>query len=235
MRGHMRELDLSFVFPSSVSYSDLTDLLDVIDGVDWSEVPIEQARRVTRRHDVSPGRTANSGDFIWYDPWNKLFATVVTARANTSLLRVYDEYLPTHFFFVEKAHVVNRIENSRFILVTVPVAGVSVVANFDARVEDPPLGEPALTAGVLELYIVFQFLMQAGIPSEGVSTMSEAVSVARVASRASLPSVTPLDLFKHDSPARASVVDGSEVNECLLLVSTYCLSCLIFVPLWNSF
>lgn len=74
---------------SSVNYSELTDLLDLIDGVDWSEVPVEQALRGTRRHDASPGRTANAGDFIWYDPWNKSFSTAVTDRAHTSLLRCY--------------------------------------------------------------------------------------------------------------------------------------------------
>lgn len=44
VRQYMRELDLSFVLGFSMNESILGDLIYVIDGIDWDEVPVSQAR-----------------------------------------------------------------------------------------------------------------------------------------------------------------------------------------------
>lgn len=65
VRKFIRELDFSYVLGSDVNQRELCELLDVVDGVDWSEVPVSQARRGTHRIDASPGSTANDGDLVW--------------------------------------------------------------------------------------------------------------------------------------------------------------------------
>lgn len=44
-----------------------------MDHMNWDQIPAEQHQRYTtrRQRDYSPGRTANAGDFIWYDPWTR--------------------------------------------------------------------------------------------------------------------------------------------------------------------
>ena len=47
---------------------DLRKFVAIIESVDWSAVPAHQSqRRGSRRPNLSPGRSADSGDFVWVD------------------------------------------------------------------------------------------------------------------------------------------------------------------------
>lgn len=52
-------------------HRDLQLYLARIERTNWSQVPLSQSSRSSRtssHHDCSPGRTGNSGDFLWIDP-----------------------------------------------------------------------------------------------------------------------------------------------------------------------
>lgn len=76
-RQYARSLDLSLVLGSRANQEDLRHLLDVMDQVNWEQVPAEQQQRGERQRQLeySPGRTANAGDFVWYDPWTRQHLT----------------------------------------------------------------------------------------------------------------------------------------------------------------
>lgn len=56
VRQHIRSRDLYFVLGSNFNYTELIELIDVSDGVDWAEVSIEKAHRGSSRDEFSPGR-----------------------------------------------------------------------------------------------------------------------------------------------------------------------------------
>lgn len=57
----MRSIDFSIVLGSVVSHRQILDLFDVFDDMDWSKVPLFQARGLTPHNDPPSGRTANHG------------------------------------------------------------------------------------------------------------------------------------------------------------------------------
>lgn len=84
VRGNMRDLTLKFVFESDIYYRELLDLIEVVNGLDWSKFPISQARRGTRCFDASPGRTGSIRNFVWYYPYNSEFVDTNTTRDRSS-------------------------------------------------------------------------------------------------------------------------------------------------------
>lgn len=69
-------MDLSVPLGSSSNYEEVRHLIDLISSIEWSQVPAEQSSRGTLRVDLAPGRTApNSGDYVFYDPWEERFMT----------------------------------------------------------------------------------------------------------------------------------------------------------------
>lgn len=80
VRSDMRDLNLSFILRSDINYRELLDLVNVVDGFDWSKVPISKTLRGTIRVDSSLCRTGDSGDFVWYDPYTSELFDARTAR-----------------------------------------------------------------------------------------------------------------------------------------------------------
>lgn len=64
-REYISSIYFSFVLGSVVSHSELLDLIYVFYDVDWSKVPVCNARRGTSFNDASPNITTNSGDVVW--------------------------------------------------------------------------------------------------------------------------------------------------------------------------
>lgn len=84
------------------------DLIDVIDVIYWSEVTFCQACRGTRWNDASTGRTANAGEFVWYEPYSRAVIGSVVARQGSRVVRIYADDLPTGFVFVDNADISHR-------------------------------------------------------------------------------------------------------------------------------
>lgn len=66
--------------------------------VDWADVPVEQARRGSRRDEFYPRLFNPSGDFIWYEPYLKDFPSAFEALDGTLTFSTYDRGLPTGVF-----------------------------------------------------------------------------------------------------------------------------------------
>ncbi|CAN8075293.1 unnamed protein product [Agarophyton chilense] len=81
-RRYARQLNLSLVLGFRAKYDEFLLLVDLIDSTDWHGIPLEQSARGTRvRHqDHLPGRTANAGDFVLYNPWTGQIITFDQAR-----------------------------------------------------------------------------------------------------------------------------------------------------------
>lgn len=52
MREYISAIGFSFVLGSVINLRELLDLIYLVDEIDWSEVPLCQARRGTRRNDT---------------------------------------------------------------------------------------------------------------------------------------------------------------------------------------
>lgn len=85
----MRDLSLAFVLGSDINYRDLIDLVEVVEGVDWFEVPMSQACHGTHRVDASSVHTCNSGLFVWYDPYTNAFIHARTERDHSRTSHPY--------------------------------------------------------------------------------------------------------------------------------------------------
>ena len=77
----MKSLSLGSVLGNPHNAEDMLDLLEVVEQTNWEEVPIAQSRRSTMANIRSPGRNANSGDFIYFDPWKREVITAEQAQA----------------------------------------------------------------------------------------------------------------------------------------------------------
>lgn len=102
----MRDINLAFVLGSDINYRELIDLVDVVDGVDWSEVPLSQALRGTRRVDSLPSRTGNGGDLVWYDSYTSSFIDARTAGDLSHTSPPYEDDLPAGFVFIIDDNIV---------------------------------------------------------------------------------------------------------------------------------
>lgn len=74
---------------SEVNHRELLDLIDVVDRIDWSEVPINQARRGTSRDYRSTGRSDKAGDFVGFDPYTRTIVYSVTAGVSSFTASVW--------------------------------------------------------------------------------------------------------------------------------------------------
>lgn len=172
VRELAREIDISFVLGSDVNHRKLLDLLDVVDRVDWSEVPISQARQGTRRDDRSPGSSEKARDFVWYDPYTRAVVESVTARDSSHLTRPFGGDLPKGFVLVSDDSVVRRISDSSVVFPTITVSpgtSLDVVMEPETLPVVAPSVDPAFVA-------VRYFLAQRGVPIYGMVSIAEAMA-----------------------------------------------------------
>lgn len=95
-------IDLSFVLGSNRNYAELLKLADVVKAINWAAVPASQAHRGSRQVDHSPGRSAPSGDFIWYEPWGRGPCSMAEAREATRYRGLTPLGYPDRFEFVRE-------------------------------------------------------------------------------------------------------------------------------------
>lgn len=123
VRPYMRELYLTFVLGSSVKSSQLVDLIDLLGGIDWCEVPASQACRGSRCNNFSPGLSSNASNYVWYDPLLRALVDERTVRSRASIYRVHEADLSPGFFFVEDSCVDHQVANLGNKLIVTVVSG----------------------------------------------------------------------------------------------------------------
>lgn len=69
--NYMPELDVSFMLGSAFNYAELLELLNAVDGIEWMDLPVFQARTGSRIQDASSGLFFTGGNFLWYEPYLK--------------------------------------------------------------------------------------------------------------------------------------------------------------------
>ncbi|PXF40140.1 hypothetical protein BWQ96_10156 [Gracilariopsis chorda] len=91
VRQSIRHLDQSEVLGSVRNAREATQMVDLIDQIDWDRVPANQVSDGVRRPtDRSPGRDTNAGDFVYFDPWK----WEVISAAEAGERRREDRYIP---------------------------------------------------------------------------------------------------------------------------------------------
>lgn len=181
--------------------SQSNDLIDVVDGIDWVEVPASKAGRVSRRNGHSPGHSTSSGDYVWYDPFLVVLIDQSTTRSLTAAVRIHDPDLPHVFVLFYDSIVSQRLENLGNTTIVSSVAALSLFVVDDSMYE-VPTPVPAVHIVAVELKTVSAFLESAGVPSEGVAEMDEAVpKLASVVSSHSIGSNTTVSADVLDSSA----------------------------------
>ena len=71
VRYWIRHINLDVVLGSPGNYAELRHLLDKIDDVNWDAVNVRNQQRGAGQRDRSPiSKSAVSGDYVNYDPWN---------------------------------------------------------------------------------------------------------------------------------------------------------------------
>ncbi|PXF41657.1 hypothetical protein BWQ96_08668 [Gracilariopsis chorda] len=108
-REYARNLDLSLVLGSRANQEDFRHLMNVMDQINWDLVPADQAARGnrSRQREYSPGRTADAGDFVWYDPWTRQHLTSEQAPYLRQNPRAQPATQPTGYIFEPYAAVMD--------------------------------------------------------------------------------------------------------------------------------
>ena len=81
LRYHIEKLDISVSLGGEYNDRELKFLIGVIRATTWSAVPNHWHSRSRRRKKLSPGRTVNAGDWIFYEPWNRVPISQELAKA----------------------------------------------------------------------------------------------------------------------------------------------------------
>lgn len=183
---YMRHMDLSFVLGSPVKASQLNEVIDVIDGIDWGEVRASQACRGSNLNELSRGRSANDGDYVRYDPFLGSLINDRTARSRTAVVQVHNPDLQHGLVFVGDASVAQRIANLSNTTILPAAADHVPVYN---SMEDITTAVTAVDRVSIELVTVSEVLEIAGVPLEGVTTMEGSGEV-------SLYCILPLHWFE---------------------------------------
>lgn len=120
-----------------------------------------------------PGSSGNAGYYVWYEPLLWYLIDEITARSRAGAVRVHDPYFPHSFVFVDDSNCAQRIAN----LSNNPIVATVVdPVPFDNLMTDVPISISAVKSVALELSSVHAYLERAGVPSEGVNIMVEAVA-----------------------------------------------------------
>ncbi|PXF47025.1 hypothetical protein BWQ96_03215 [Gracilariopsis chorda] len=84
VRAGIRSLDLLVPLGAEANVEEMLSLLDYIEGVDWTAVPLANAQRNHSRSGSGPGLGPNTplaGDYIFFDPWD--FRELTRAEAES--------------------------------------------------------------------------------------------------------------------------------------------------------
>lgn len=111
---------------------------------------------------------------MWYDPLLRSLIDESTARTSAATVIVHDPDFPHGFVFVEDDSVDQRLANPGNTPI-MPAVAASPSVVVDVSMDDLPTPVPDVYSVSLELANVREFLERAGVLSEGVATMEEAV------------------------------------------------------------
>lgn len=71
-----------------------------VNGIDWIEGPLDQARSRSRVNNASPGHRGSGSDCFLYDPYLKTCFDVDTTYARGNFPWKHSEDLPTGFVYL---------------------------------------------------------------------------------------------------------------------------------------
>lgn len=111
VRKYVRELDLPFVIGSEVDYTELLEIVDVVDGINWMDMTVGQDRRGSRVQDASLCSVSTGGDFVLYDPYLKCIVDGDTARYHSKFRSVNSDKLPSDFLYVPEGSLSQLIDS----------------------------------------------------------------------------------------------------------------------------
>ena len=172
VRRFMRCVDLTDSLGGAVNRDEFLRLLDVIDSVNWASsasVPSANSNRPRRMtDDLSPSRSTEAGDWLYYDPWNGRFISASEAARLSSERHEVPQGHPI-------GYVVVRPEEYPF--GSIPDQGGEL--EFDPVVDNESALVPHSTTSSSSLSPVWRVLIRAGIDVAGLSTEDDAVSAIR--------------------------------------------------------